>query len=176
MGSGRGDRNQVASPQADAPRVRWLQWGPVVVTGIRPVSTCMARGRDVSLQWGPVVVTGISGEDGFHLPGAVASMGSGRGDRNQDSVFHRHRERARHASMGSGRGDRNQSKSRKENTHDDRWLQWGPVVVTGIRGLCAAKGRLVPALQWGPVVVTGISSIRPVRAQRTARFNGVRSW
>jgi len=36
-------------------------------------------------------------------------------------------------------------------------LQWGPVVVTGIRRWKALTAFAVPTpLQWGPVVVTGI--------------------
>jgi len=59
MGSGRGDRNQLARDLADTPDPALLQWGPVVVTGIR----LKALGDDLlryELQWGPVVVTGIS--------------------------------------------------------------------------------------------------------------------
>jgi len=126
-------------------------------------------------------------------------MGSGRGDRNQDRILQMSAG-VENASMGSGRGDRNQP---------DRWvpvatvlpLQWGPVVVTGIRGLNHWGGWQVEALQWGPVVVTGISGAahrgrRPyrvrlqwgpvvvtgIRSGRSclprsgARFNGVRSW
>ena len=59
MGSGRGDRNQLE----DVPQIRGyieLQWGPVVVTGIRKGETKV--GICVAVE---------------------ASMGSGRGDRNQ---------------------------------------------------------------------------------------------
>ena len=35
-------------------------------------------------------------------------------------------------------------------------LQWGPVVVTGIRGLLPVDLWIKAVLQWGPVVVTGI--------------------
>ena len=35
-----------------------LQWGPVVVTGIR-IPGSMGTGSYIVLQWGPVVVTGI---------------------------------------------------------------------------------------------------------------------
>ena len=60
-----------------------LQWGPVVVTGIRR-SSC-----------GSVCCTGF------------ASMGSGRGDRNQLLIAVT-KMIGTEASMGSGRGDRNQ--------------------------------------------------------------------
>ena len=60
-----------------------LQWGPVVVTGISWVEDNMQRGCPV-LQWGPVVVTGISSDPEYQRSGSYcASMGSGRGDRNQ---------------------------------------------------------------------------------------------
>jgi len=59
MGSGRGDRNQLTDAEADTFRAARLQWGPVVVTGIRHRIP---------------VVAGA---------GLLASMGSGRGDRNQ---------------------------------------------------------------------------------------------
>jgi len=36
MGSGRGDRNQYVI-SLDTAKLHLLQWGPVVVTGIRPV-------------------------------------------------------------------------------------------------------------------------------------------
>jgi len=59
MGSGRGDRNQLPDVE--------------IMTS------------DGWLQWGPVVVTGISGGDPVEdrLGHLGASMGSGRGDRNQ---------------------------------------------------------------------------------------------
>jgi len=61
------------------------------------------------LQWGPVVVTGISEGLPVRLGDrAQASMGSGRGDRNQDTL------------------------GLLASEHTDP-LQWGPVVVTGIR-------------------------------------------
>ena len=62
-------------------------------------------------------------------------------------------------------------------THAGRMLQWGPVVVTGIRlPVMNSSPSISLMLQWGPVVVTGISS-RPVRkAPRGSSFNGVRSW
>jgi len=45
-------------------------------------------------------------------------------------------------------------------------LQWGPVVVTGIRGCSEVRGRCtIWKLQWGPVVVTGISNLRAVEVQ-----------
>ena len=78
-------------------------------------------------------------------------MGSGRGDRNQvreeREVPHRVV-----ASMGSGRGDRNQPKS----------VTW--------------RMRLPVSLQWGPVVVTGIRRSSKPHWWRWGCFNGVRSW
>jgi len=59
MGSGRGDRNQFRHPDIPGDQVCALQWGPVVVTGI-------------SLPLPTTTVVFV-----------VASMGSGRGDRNQ---------------------------------------------------------------------------------------------
>ena len=104
------------------------------------------------LQWGPVVVTGISRRAGGHRgQGDDASMGSGRGDRNQPGCQHCP------AAMNE--------------------LQWGPVVVTGISypfHTWDVEQRYT--LQWGPVVVTGISC-RPFLVRRhPLRFNGVRSW
>jgi len=61
------------------------------------------------LQWGPVVVTGISGGPAGPQVGRPVS-----------------------ASMGSGRGDRNQQ-GRTVFLTALLPLQWGPVVVTGIR-------------------------------------------
>ena len=61
------------------------------------------------------------------------------------------------ASMGSGRGDRNQSAAElAEMSLADLRLQWGPVVVTGISGVRAVVDCGACLLQWGPVVVTGI--------------------
>ena len=62
-----------------------LQWGPVVVTGIRALTANDTSLYATALQWGPVVVTGISrGHLGvLRRTGRDASMGSGRGDRNQ---------------------------------------------------------------------------------------------
>jgi len=58
-------------------------------------------------------------------------------------------------------------------------LQWGPVVVTGIRRIVRVwtYSRL-RELQWGPVVVTGIrrAGRHPYRCTAGYRFNGVRSW
>ena len=64
-------------------RCNSLQWGPVVVTGI---ST--GRHHRVPAGWGrasmgPVVVTGISERIVQAEDAKQASMGSGRGDRNQ---------------------------------------------------------------------------------------------
>ena len=60
MGSGRGDRNQ-----------------------LHEIVHCCLRVTDW-LQWGPVVVTGISGGSEVWSDHSYdASMGSGRGDRNQ---------------------------------------------------------------------------------------------
>ena len=83
-----------------------LQWGPVVVTGIRAMTYSSVQVA-YTLQWGPVVVTGIRVSVIEHaMPVLRASMGSGRGDRNQQEV---------------------------EADYDRRiTLQWGPVVVTGI--------------------------------------------
>jgi len=63
--------------------------------------------------------------------GLLASMGSGRGDRNQHGTGGADRSDPC-ASMGSGRGDRNQPCPvfLVPGNHE---LQWGPVVVTGIR-------------------------------------------
>ena len=75
------------------------------------------------LQWGPVVVTGISGRSaGCLLRDGPASMGSGRGDRNQ----------------GGG----------KETKTRIRALQWGPVVVTGISIISHDSESGRPVLQW----------------------------
>jgi len=60
-------------------------------------------------------------------------MGSGRGDRNQQS-FCDSKWKDVPASMGSGRGDRNQNVEGMKEAVDALALQWGPVVVTGIRG------------------------------------------
>jgi len=60
MGSGRGDRNQVVSKPSGMLKSARLQWGPVVVTGIRQVFDMVREQTDKWLQWGPVVVTGIS--------------------------------------------------------------------------------------------------------------------
>jgi len=102
--------------------------------------------------------------------------------------------------MGSGRGDRNQVEETVHRTLVVWVLQWGPVVVTGIRCSHTSALPLRFTLQWGPVVVTGIS--RAVRGAKGAKmalqwgpvvvtgisgslaaslfllpgFNGVRSW
>ena len=60
-------------------------------------------------------------------------MGSGRGDRNQVAELMRYCGYGDIASMGSGRGDRNQVRLIAKAEHDATLLQWGPVVVTGIR-------------------------------------------
>jgi len=62
-------------------------------------------------------------------------------------------DRASLASMGSGRGDRNQTLAAQTTCTQLLELQWGPVVVTGIRA---------PHLELGHTVLD--------------RFNGVRSW
>jgi len=81
------------------------------------------------------------------------------------------------ASMGSGRGDRNQGTVRGYAAPEVNTLQWGPVVVTGIRAVEAAFKRTYElVLQWGPVVVTGISAALLRHQRRVLRFNGVRSW
>jgi len=55
-----------------------------VVTGIRLLALAAAVVWAYKLQWGPVVVTGISALAARREPlGVLASMGSGRGDRNQ---------------------------------------------------------------------------------------------
>ena len=64
------------------------------------------------------------------------------------------------ASMGSGRGDRNQVEAIEPARRSDALLQWGPVVVTGIRGRHRRMLSAQPRLQWGPVVVTGIRARR----------------
>ena len=84
MGSGRSDRNQLINPVGSTVAMSLLQWGPVVVTGIR---------------------FGIHRERGRRTE---ASMGSGRGDRNQAGYSRETRGEGLVASMGSGRGDRNQ--------------------------------------------------------------------
>jgi len=61
-------------------------------------------------------------------------MGSGRGDRNQLDAGALD-DPAALASMGSGRGDRNQLMLRTPYMQEVDPLQWGPVVVTGIRSL-----------------------------------------
>jgi len=113
-----------------------LQWGPVVVTRIRwskvPATPALCR-----LQWGPVVVTGIRGE---------------AAERPHCTNL---------ASMGSGRGDRNQTATAPHSAAVEFGLQWGPVVVTGIRFVCTSTSVLFYMLQWGPVVVTGIRSPEP---------------
>jgi len=79
--------------------------------------------------------------------------------------------------MGSGRGDRNQVNNLGHDGVRDSLLQWGPVVVTGIRsGSFTAHVATVYTLQWGPVVVTGIRSTGARGTSSGAGFNGVRSW
>jgi len=81
-----------------------------------------------TLQWGPVVVTGISGKIGpFTDDVARASMGSGRGDRNQVARTQGERSMVR-ASMGSGRGDRNQL-----SQHHHRDIQLPETSFNGVR-------------------------------------------
>ena len=65
-----------------APNSRWRM--------SRPLSCGFFRPSTWVLQWGPVVVTGISSADRVRpLVGGAASMGSGRGDRNQGSRLRR---------------------------------------------------------------------------------------
>jgi len=70
------------------------------------------------LQWGPVVVTGISRAGA--IPGEALAG----------------------ASMGSGRGDRNQLVWLRELRCGEHSLQWGPVVVTGIRSIAECQRQL----------------------------------
>jgi len=133
MGSGRGDRNQLDDITGYRLGGDALQWGPVVVTGISS-RLFVSRSLILLLQWGPVVVTGISGtgtavtvKGTYPLQwGPVVVTGISwttyMGNDCTSSVF---------ASMGSGRGDRNQVLAELPFT-DLTWLQWGPVVVTGI--------------------------------------------
>jgi len=154
-----------------------LQWGPVVVTGIstaRGVARCAWTG----LQWGPVVVTGISPERGAGAsPALPASMGSGRGDRNQLWNLWGTLNWLRPASMGSGRGDRNQQ-TLVTGWNLLRWASMGSG--RGDRNQRVTPAETTPEaaeLQWGPVVVTGISWNAPPYSQHCLRrFNGVRSW
>jgi len=78
--------------------------------------------------------------------------------------------------MGSGRGDRNQSPFVVVAEEDVLVLQWGPVVVTGIRDPIPVMTQIPCGLQWGPVVVTGISWSRGEAISKYPGFNGVRSW
>jgi len=79
-----------------------------VVTGIRLLALAAAVVWAYKLQWGPVVVTGISRTPPPESTvGLHASMGSGRGDRNQGGIL-AVKGTVDEASMGSGRGDRNQ--------------------------------------------------------------------
>ncbi len=83
MGSGRGDRNQQHVESYVHFLDELLQWGPVVVTGISGPSLLLLGACGTGLQWGPVVVTGISDDPRRDRRPRGASMGSGRGDRNQ---------------------------------------------------------------------------------------------
>jgi len=86
MGSGRDDRNQTAEAALQAARDQGLQWGPVVMTGPQRLISTPVQVALTSLQWGPVVMTGISArtkQDDREMV-SRASIGSGRGDRNQD--------------------------------------------------------------------------------------------
>ncbi len=60
MGSGRDDRNQIRATLTISAKVPTLQWGPVVMTGIRIRSLPGKILGALGLQWGPVVMTGIS--------------------------------------------------------------------------------------------------------------------
>ncbi len=72
--------------------------------------------------------------------------------------------------MGSGRGDRNQALNVTRFLHAFEPLQWGPVVVTGIREPAMTAEDPPRMLQWGPVVVTGISG---AGLERTAAAMGL---
>ena len=66
------------------------------------------------------------------------------------------------------------SESAAEYWHGE--LQWGPVVVTGISILGFAATWLAKKLQWGPVVVTGISvrgADKKVKGGLFAVFSGL---
>jgi len=80
--------------------------------------------------------------------------------------------------MGSGRGDRNQELGYLWADGNAVPLQWGPVVVTGIRSIeIAGIDLTIDGLQWGPVVVTGIRSDSIDWGHMMGGcFNGVRSW
>ena len=119
MGSGRGDRNQLE----DVPQIRGyieLQWGPVVVTGIRRLVPLRRARRH------------------------PASMGSGRGDRNQQGVADRGIESLRLLQWGpvvvTGISC---ARNRAVDLMFARQLQWGPVVVTGIRYTQECRAAIV---------------------------------
>jgi len=111
MGSGRGDRNQ----ENDLDAVQRVQLEASMGSGRGDRNQPVNRLRTVLsgewLQWGPVVVTGISSAQGRYRRWHSASMGSGRGDRNQVRATGLQRSAQPGASMGSGRGDRNQNRS-----------------------------------------------------------------
>jgi len=133
-----------------------------VVTGISEILEAIEPG-EFRLQWGPVVVTGIS---------------AGRSPRGNAHLYARPERHGGAASMGSGRGDRNQPDSLYHPQMKSGELQWGPVVVTGIRRIVRVwtYSRL-RELQWGPVVVTGIRRRSRRRCSwSSSGFNGVRSW
>jgi len=130
----------------------------------------------------------------------TASMGSGRGDRNQSPDGHVEHIPPRLqwgpvvvtgiscpgkevrtrtvASMGSGRGDRNQSA--------DELVRAGLADLASMGSGRGDRNQIVSrreatsthhSLQWGPVVVTGISGRgRDPGRVGTSSFNGVRSW
>jgi len=85
MGSGRGDRNQMAGHHPDVL--------------ILSYSASMGSGRGDRNQADKLVRAGLAD---------LASMGSGRGDRNQRLIAQLYAAGREIASMGSGRGDRNQ--------------------------------------------------------------------
>jgi len=154
MGSGRGDRNQDGNYLVSFVDLIALQWGPVVVTGIRRVLdgataatfriASMGSGRGDRNQPNTILSIGLERQ--------VASMGSGRGDRNQEFRDGMWRG-PEMASMGSGRGDRNQARR--------AYQQW--------RDLSASMGS-------GRGDRNQISGSYWTIPTSWCGFNGVRSW
>ncbi len=104
------------------------QWGPAPGTGIRPVWWGPAPARWSWPQWGPAPGTGIRSISlSTTLLSSVASMGSGPGDRNQDS-------------------------DRTKRLLAAYKPQWGPAPGTGIRygRPCRAEPRLLASMGSGP--------------------------